>query len=81
MFWMLKTQDLFVEAETATGAAVESKLVATENIQSGLPSKILKSSIDIVYHLQTSIQTHDCPLSCTNERPLLWSHCTQGPDF
>lgn len=48
MFWMLKTQDLFVEAETATGAAVESKLVATENIQSGLPSKILKSSIDIL---------------------------------
>lgn len=63
MFWMLKTQDLFVEAETATGAAVESKLVATENIQSGLPSKILKSSIDILYHLQTSIiQTHDRPL-------------------
>ena len=51
MFWMLKTQDLFVEAETATGAAVESKLVATENIQSGLPLKILKSSIDILYHL------------------------------
>ena len=62
MFWMLKTQDLFVEAETATGAAVESKLVATENIQSGLPSKILKSSIDILYYLQTSIQTHDRPL-------------------